>query len=109
MIIESDKCELLNKVTRKNGEDGYKISITNIGEDVKKYLYRGSETMTSTVGGKSYRYRFVPMSNISDQNQQQILSIKYSFVSFFNSGSKTNEEEKKEAGKVLIAMFSAER
>lgn len=109
MIIETDKCELLNKVTKKNGEDGYKVSLTNIGEDVKKYLYRGSETMTSTVGGKSYRYRFVPMSNISDQNQQKILSIKNSFVSFFNSGSKTNEEDKKEAGNVLIAVFSSER
>ena len=109
IIIESDMCHLLNEVTRKNGEEGYKVSATHIGEELKKYLYRGSESMTSTTGGKSYRYRFIALSNISDQIHQKVLSIKHSFVSYFNSAAKTNKEEKKEAGNVLMSAFAAER
>ena len=109
MIIESDKCDLLNKTTRKSGEEGYKISVTDIGEEIKKYLYKGSETMTSTVGGKTCRFRFVALSNISDQNRKKILDIKHSFVTFFNSAAKNIKEDREEAGIILMSAFAAPR
>ena len=109
MLIELNKCDLLDEVTKRTGEEGFKVSGHNLPEDIKKHLYRGSDSMTSTKGGKSQRYRFVALSNISEQNKMRIIAVKNTFVSYFNSAVKQIQEEVAEEGRIFMLGMETER
>ena len=85
------------------------MSTSNLPEDFKKQLYKESDSMTSTKGGKSQRYRFVALSNISDANKNKLEAIKKSFVSCFNSAVKQTLEEIEEEGRLFMLAIETER
>ena len=109
MLINLNMCDLLEEVKKKTGEEGYKVSANTLQEDLKKHLYKGSDSMTSTKGGKSQRYRFIALSNISEQNKMKITAVKKSFKSFFNSGMKQTQEDVAEVGRLFLLTVETER
>ena len=108
MLIERNMCDRLIEVTRRNSE-GFKISSTNLHEDLRKMIYNGSESMTSTTQGKSQRYRFVNLNNLTDESKQKIKAVKESFVSFYNTTEKKLEEDLQEAGDLIVSAWMADR
>ena len=109
MLINLNMCDLLNEVTKKSGEEGYRVATNSLQEDLKRHLYRGSTSMTSTKGGKSQRYRFISLSNISDQNKMKLTAMKNSFKSYFNLAVKQTQEEAAEAGRLFFLAVETER
>ena len=109
MVIERNMCDKLIEVTRKNSDEGYKIFTSNLQEDLKKMINNGSETMTSTKQGKSQRYRFVNLKNLTDETRQKIQAVKESFVSFFNTAEIKIEEDLHEAGDALVSGWKTDR
>ena len=109
MLINLNMCDLLNEVTKKTGEEGYRVIAGSLQEDIKKHLYRGSTSVTSTQGGKSQRYRFIALSNISEPNKLKITAVKKSFKSYFNSAVKQTQEEVSEVGRLFLLAVETER
>ena len=101
-------CDRLIEVTRRDSQ-GFKVSSTNLQEDLKKMIYNGSESMTSTTQGKSQRFRFVNLKNLTDETKRKIKAVKESFVSFYNTAEKKLDEDLQEAGDSIVSGWMADR
>ena len=108
MLIERNMCDILIESTRRNSE-GFKIYPNNLQEDLKKIIYNGSESMTSTKEGKSQRFRFVNLNNLTDETKRKIQTVKESFVNFFKAAENKIEEDLQGAGAAIVSAWMADR